>query len=341
VIEGTIRAVVFPSGITGAPLRARYEPVSPGVWVAIVGAALVLPWWAAVAVAPALQLTAAAARRQRVEWWSVTSTLAAASAAWAAAWRIPGNGEGRLALAGLAAFGAGLVARRLLVEQSFEHVESDAVWAALGVVVAVLYRQNPWLIPFAALPPLLISRSLSIPRLQQEARLDSKTGLFNARYFGQAVDRELARARRFRRPASLIMADLDLLRDTNNTYGHLAGDAVLRGIADIFRAQLRAHDVPARFGGEEFSILLPETGPAEAIEIAERIRHAVEVRSFRAETSPQPLRATISLGVASYPRDAEDVTQLIHRADLAVYQAKLAGRNRVAEADLEPTERHH
>jgi diguanylate cyclase (GGDEF)-like protein len=95
---------------------------------------------------------------------------------------------------------------------------------------------------------------------------------------------------------------------------------------------VRTHDVPARFGGEEFAIILPETSPEQALELAERIRRAVAVRSFRAETSRKPLRATISLGVSSYPRDAADPTQLVHRADLAVYRAKVLGRNRVVDA---------
>ena len=99
------------------------------------------------------------------------------------------------------------------------------------------------------------------------------------------------------------MADLDLLRDINNTYGHLAGDAVLKGIAEIFRAQLRHYDVPARFGGEEFAILLPETPPEQALEIAERIRRAVAASAFEVETSSEPIRATVSIGVAGFPRD--------------------------------------
>ena len=132
------------------------------------------------------------------------------------------------------------------------------------------------------------------------------------------------------------MADLDLLRDINNTYGHLAGDAVLKGIAEVFRTQLRHYDVPARFGGEEFSILLPETSPEEAIEIAERIRREVAERAFDVETSSQPIRATVSIGVAAYPRDGQDANELIHQADLAVYRAKLQGRNRVLDATSEP-----
>src|SRR5918999_1480833 len=128
------------------------------------------------------------------------------------------------------------------------------------------------------------ARPLAAPKLEAEARVDPKTGLFNARHFGQALNEELTRAARFDRPLSLIMADLDLLREINNTYGHLAGDAVLKGIAEVFRALLRHYDVPARFGGEEFSILLPETSPEEAMEIAERIRRAVAQRRFDVET---------------------------------------------------------
>jgi diguanylate cyclase (GGDEF)-like protein/putative nucleotidyltransferase with HDIG domain len=206
----------------------------------------------------------------------------------------------------------------------------------LGVAMAAFWVGNPWLIPFAVAPLLLIHRSLSVPQLQEEARVDAKTGLFNARHFAVALNEELVRAERFERPLSLVMADLDLLRDINNTYGHLAGDAVLQGIAEVFRAQLRHYDVPARFGGEEFAILLPETPPEQAFEIAERIRRTVAASSFDVETSSEPIRATISIGVAGFPRDGADANELIHQADLAVYRAKLQGRNRVLDASSEP-----
>src|SRR5438045_1468325 len=132
------------------------------------------------------------------------------------------------------------------------------------------------------------------------------------------------------------MAYLDLPRYINNSYGHLAGDAVLKGIAEVFRAQLRHYDVPARFGGEEFSILLPETPPEQALEIAERIRRAVAERAFDVETSSEPIRVTVSIGVAGFPKDATDANELIHQADLAVYRAKLQGRNRILGASSEP-----
>jgi diguanylate cyclase (GGDEF)-like protein/putative nucleotidyltransferase with HDIG domain len=217
-----------------------------------------------------------------------------------------------------------------------ESISIDLVLTILGVSLAAFWHWNPWLI-FAALAPLVVvHRSLSVPQLQAEARVDPKTGLYNARYFATTLAAEIARASRFERPMSLIMADLDLLRDINNSYGHLAGDAVLKGIAEIFRQQLRHYDVPARFGGEEFSILLPETPPEQAMEIAERIRRAVAEREFEVETATEPIRATVSLGVAAFPKDGVDANELIHQADLAVYRAKLQGRNRVLGASTEP-----
>jgi diguanylate cyclase (GGDEF)-like protein/putative nucleotidyltransferase with HDIG domain len=262
------------------------------------------------------------------------------------------NYDARFAAAGLAASVAFVLVNHVLVatilklgrghtfrESGLFGVEAlsvDLVNTILGVSLAAFWHWNPWLI-FAALAPLVVvHRSLSVPKLQAEARVDPKTGLYNARYFAQTLAAEIARASRFERPMSLIMADLDLLRDINNSYGHLAGDAVLKGIADVFRAELRHYDVPARFGGEEFSILLPETPPDQAFEIAERIRRAVAERGFEVETAAEPIRATVSIGVAGFPKDGLDANELIHQADLAVYRAKLQGRNRVLGASTEP-----
>jgi diguanylate cyclase (GGDEF)-like protein/putative nucleotidyltransferase with HDIG domain len=219
---------------------------------------------------------------------------------------------------------------------SLESLSTDLVLTTLGVALATFWELNPWLIPVALSPLLVLHRSLRVPQLQAEARVDPKTGLFNARHFATTLNEELARAARFNRPMSLIMADLDLLRDINNSYGHLAGDAVLSGIADVFRQQLRHYDIPARFGGEEFAILLPETSTEQALEIAERIRRAVAEREYEVETASEPIRATVSLGVAGFPKDAMDGNELIHQADLAVYRAKLQGRNRVLSASSEP-----
>ena len=280
-------------------------------------------------------------------------------AAWGAAHLVEAHGSGliangnaRFAAAGLAAAVMFVATNHILVAVilklgrnhtvretglfTAESISIDLVLTILGVSLAAFWHWNPWLI-FAALAPLVVvHRSLSVPQLQAEARVDPKTGLYNARYFATTLAAEIARASRFERPMSLIMADLDLLRDINNSYGHLAGDAVLKGIAEIFRQQLRHYDVPARFGGEEFSILLPETPPEQAMEIAERIRRAVAEREFEVETATEPIRATVSLGVAAFPKDGVDANELIHQADLAVYRAKLQGRNRVLGASTEP-----
>ena len=219
---------------------------------------------------------------------------------------------------------------------SAESLSTDFVLALLGVAFAGLWDWNPLLLPMAVAPLLLIHRSLSVPALQQEARLDAKTGLFNARHFASALREELDRARRSDSPLSVVRADLDLLRDINNAYGHLAGDAVLYGIATVFQRHLRHSDVPARFGGEEFAIILPETTPQEAFAIAERIRRAVAEERFEVETSSEPISATVSFGIASFPADGTDANELVHQADLAVYRAKLQGRNRVLHASSEP-----
>jgi diguanylate cyclase (GGDEF)-like protein/putative nucleotidyltransferase with HDIG domain len=277
-------------------------------------------------------------------------------AAWATAQFVldawPGGERASIAVAGLAASAVYVASNHVLLGImlklgrghgfretglfSLESLTTDLVLAGLGILLAVLWDGNPWLIPAVVAPLVLIHRSLSVPALQEEARVDPKTGLYNARHFAAQLREELARAERFDRPMSIVMADLDLLRDINNSYGHLAGDAVLQGIATIFMNQLRHYDVPARFGGEEFAILLPETAPEQALEIAERIRRTVSETQFDVETSSEPIRATVSLGVAGYPKHGSDANELIHQADLAVYRAKLQGRNRALSASSEP-----
>ena len=132
---------------------------------------------------------------------------------------------------------------------SFQNVSTDLVLALLGVAVAALWLDNPWLIVFALAPVLLIYRTLALPTLEAEARQDPKTELFNARYFSSALEEALDRAGRTEEPVSVLVADLDLLRTINNRYGHLAGDAVLSGVARAFQEHVRGDDVAARFGG--------------------------------------------------------------------------------------------
>ena len=200
---------------------------------------------------------------------------------------------------------------------------------ALGIVVAALWRMDAVLVPFAIVPLVLIWSALQISELREEANIDAKTGLYNARHLRGALTSELDRATRYQRPLSLLLADLDFLRDVNNQHGHLAGDAVLAEIGVVLRDALRSTDIPARFGGEEFCVVLPETpGPKAAI-LAERIRRAVDEREFEIGRGLPPLHVTISIGVASFPLDAETDDDLIEAADAAVYAAKARGRNRV------------
>jgi diguanylate cyclase (GGDEF)-like protein/putative nucleotidyltransferase with HDIG domain len=214
----------------------------------------------------------------------------------------------------------------------FENLLTDFIMIYLGYIVAVLWRINPFLLIPALSPLVLMYRALMIPELKQQAQTDSKTGLLNARHFAKVFEEELERARRTHQPLAVIMADLDLLRTINNTYGHLAGDVVLAGIGETIRKTLRSNDIAGRFGGEEFTIILPELGPAEAYALAERIRQTIEAMSFDVATSSIPIQATMSLGIACFPADGDNTTSLTQAADVAVYQAKLNGRNRVVMA---------
>ncbi|MBI5302781.1 MAG: diguanylate cyclase [Chloroflexi bacterium] len=203
----------------------------------------------------------------------------------------------------------------------------DFMLLCLGYPLALLWEQNPWYSLFALSPLLLIQRALSVPQLQKEARVDAKTGLWNAAHFSRLFTLEMERAIRFARPLSVIMSDLDLLRNVNNTYGHLAGDTVLASISQVIRQIVREYDIAGRFGGEEFIVALPETEHAEAIAIAERLRENIAKTAIPVSTSPTPIYVTMSFGIASYPADATNTKELIHQADIAVYQAKLKGRN--------------
>ena len=212
---------------------------------------------------------------------------------------------------------------------TLQSLSTDLVLALLGVVLAEIWLANPWLAALVLAPLVLVHRTLALPKLEAEARQDPKTELFNARYFSELLNVALERAEREHQSVALLIADLDLLREINNAYGHLAGDEVLVGVARIFRTHLRPEDTAARFGGEEFALLLPDTTATEAATVAERIRAAVGAATFEVETSSEPISATVSIGVASFPADAANAQELIYRADVAAYRAKAQGRNRV------------
>ena len=157
--------------------------------------------------------------------------------------------------------------------------------------------------------------------------VDGLTQVFNKRYFLESIEREISRSRRYGRDLSLIMFDIDHFKPINDSYGHLAGDAVLKQLCQVVHGKIRREDLLCRYGGEEFSILLPEIDNFNARLTAEKIRRLVERTDFTFEDTRIPV--TISLGVATIQSEAVDPETFIKMADEQLYLAKNTGRNRV------------
>ncbi len=167
---------------------------------------------------------------------------------------------------------------------------------------------------------------------------DALTGLFNRTHLEATLDREIQRAKRYRNPLSLLLMDLDHFKDVNDAHGHVVGDAVLMQLGELLLGCLRSHDLPCRYGGEEFVVVLPETGGAGALILAERCRATLAEHRFLVDGTEVAL--TVSVGVATLEREPT-ADSLIRAADRALYIAKNNGRNQVAVAhgDEEQTER--
>ena len=166
--------------------------------------------------------------------------------------------------------------------------------------------------------------------LRDLATQDGLTGIANRRHFLEICRKELERAQRYNTPVSLIIIDLDHFKKINDTYGHQAGDAVLQSAASVFRNALRHSDIIGRYGGEEFTVLLPQTIPEDARQLAERLRRDLEKHIVA--YSNQSIHVTASFGVSGMQTlGIEDsVNSLIKKADQALYEAKRLGRNRVS-----------
>jgi len=160
---------------------------------------------------------------------------------------------------------------------------------------------------------------------------DSLTGLYNRQHLTERLKRLLASSRRSGRKFAVLMLDLDHFKKLNDAYGHLVGDEALKLIADILRHTLRKRDYAARFGGEEFLVLLPGADARRGEEIAERLRSVIAGKPLQLEDAT--LKITLSIGLAVYPEVGNDVDSLIRAADDALYKAKDAGRNRCVIAD--------
>jgi diguanylate cyclase (GGDEF)-like protein len=174
-----------------------------------------------------------------------------------------------------------------------------------------------------------------IAREQRNARdaavrlstVDPLTGLFNRTFFFAAVDREISRSLRTDRGFCLLMMDLDELKTINDRYGHYFGDQVIRGVGEVIRSGVRKIDTAARYGGDEFVVLLPETDPTGAWVLAEKVR--IGVTELEITVAGTEIPASISVGVVNFPDDGQTADALMISADQAMYASKRAGKNRV------------
>ena len=166
--------------------------------------------------------------------------------------------------------------------------------------------------------------------IYQLATHDALTELYNRRHFIEMLDKEIARTLRHGRTLALCIFDVDLFKPVNDTFGHIAGDEVLRVIGAIVREHVRGDDIASRIGGEEFAVLLPESDAAAAVTFAERVRAAIAAAGFA--PGGEPRRMTVSVGVAALAGPEGSRSTLMAAADAALYRAKRAGRDRVCVA---------
>jgi diguanylate cyclase (GGDEF)-like protein len=256
---------------------------------------------------------------------------------------------GVLALAGLvyigsqAAFTGGFLALGGTASPTLRNVLGskadnllEMVTVGLGAVTAILLVNVPPAVAIMALVTVIFNRLAELDQLHADVRTDSKTGVFNMRGWSEAAERALSRTSRADEGLALLMIDLDHFKWINDTYGHPAGDDVLRNIAQTLDETTRPSDVVGRFGGEEFLVLLPDIDERATGLAAERIRSAIanlritttDKRGGRAIIAGR----TTSIGVALYPHHGDTLESLLQAADAAVYEAKESGRNSVRVA---------
>jgi diguanylate cyclase (GGDEF)-like protein len=180
---------------------------------------------------------------------------------------------------------------------------------------------------------IALENAILYEETERLAIMDELTGLYNRRYFFSSLESEIIRAQRYGYPVSLLFLDLDFFKRYNDRYGHTVGDQLLRELGGILRKEIRTVDIPTRYGGEEFAVILPMTQKAGAISVAERIRKRVMGNPFCTGLIPSGTHITISIGVSSFPEDAKDADTLIRKADNALYKAKELGRNKVVAVD--------
>lgn len=180
---------------------------------------------------------------------------------------------------------------------------------------------------FRAAAEDLLENAESFEKIEELSQTDSLTGLYNHRYFHSRLAEEVNRARRYKRSLGLVMIDLDLLKAINDVHGHQAGDAILQQVGALLKSSVREIDVIARYGGDEFCVIMPEADQATCEMFMARLRSELAAKTFQSPSSGQTLTCTISLGAAVFPDLANDAQKLVFGADMALLKAKERGRN--------------
>ncbi|NOZ60237.1 MAG: sensor domain-containing diguanylate cyclase [Calditrichaeota bacterium] len=175
----------------------------------------------------------------------------------------------------------------------------------------------------------VIDKTLLFRETKELSITDELTGLYNRRYFNERFDREVQRAKRYKRPLAVLMIDIDYFKNFNDVNGHLMGDEILKRVAHTLDSNIRKADLLARYGGEEFVVVLPEIDKNHALQVAEKLRATIDRKRFPKQENQPGKNLTISVGVAAFPGDSTDARELVDLADRALYKAKAAGRNQV------------
>lgn len=208
-----------------------------------------------------------------------------------------------------------------------EQICKDGSWIWTEVNVTAHFNQDGELVGYHGVTRDITDRKRLQEKLHQQATTDEITGIFNRRHFLELAQSELKRAIRNKRPLAIVLFDIDYFKQINDTYGHAVGDQALRTFTEICQKSIRESDVFARFGGDEFALLLPETNCEHANKVVERIRQ--NMASQPVDLNGNLATITISLGLSCLEREDETLDRLLGRADMALYQAKEEGRNRV------------
>ncbi|EDL65411.1 GGDEF domain-containing protein [Bacillus sp. SG-1] len=204
----------------------------------------------------------------------------------------------------------------------------EGILIITGSILAITYLFNPYLLLFFIFPVLFLQKLLQNANKAQLIYIDEKTGIYNYRFFDEKINELYLLCKKSGKPLTLIFGDMDYLRDVNNKFGHAAGDEAITAIGKVFKDSQQNRFFSARFGGEEFVMILPSTTKDEAARHAEDVRRKIEDINLLSEEG-EKIPLSISLGVASFPADAEDIQTLIQSADEALYEAKRNGRNQV------------